>query len=80
MFKFHKKLFPNFKLDCFLLSFLSMTGASWLLRGHPWTSGILLFGLDHALMLKTRIMTMQSPAPFYGMYMIVYMLKLESSS
>ena len=39
-------------------------------------SGILLFGLDHALILKVRIMTMGSFGPLDSLYRVVYMLKL----
>ena len=36
----------------------------------------MLFGLDHALILKVRIMTMGSSAPLDSVYRIVYRFKL----
>jgi hypothetical protein len=45
-----------------------MFGTSCLLSSLPLKSGILLFGLDHALIVMVRVMTV---------YRIVYMLKVE---
>ncbi len=53
-----------------------MSGTSWLLSSLPRRSAILLFVLDHALILKVRIMTMGFFGPLYSVYRIVYMLKL----
>jgi hypothetical protein len=46
------------------------------LASFPWKSGVFLFGLDHALILKLGIMTMGSSASFGGVHRVVYKFKL----
>jgi hypothetical protein len=41
-----------------------MPGTSWLLSSLPQNNGKLLLSLDYALILKMRVMTMGSSAPF----------------
>ncbi len=48
--------------------FLSMSETSWLLSSIPQKSSTLLFGLDHALILKVRVMIMESSAPLDSVY------------
>jgi hypothetical protein len=55
------KIFVDF-LPCFLLMLGSLSSL-------PQKTGILPFSLDHALILKEKIMTMASSEPFNSIYM-----------
>jgi hypothetical protein len=65
-----------FHANFFWPCLLSMSGTSPSMSRLPWKSGILLFALDHALILKVGIITMGSSGPLDGMDRIVLALKL----
>jgi hypothetical protein len=58
-----RNIIPEFyPSESITLGFLLTVGTFWLLSSLPQMSGILLFDLDHALILQVRIMTMGSSA------------------
>ena len=57
-----------------------MSGISWSLRSLPQKSGsILLFGLDHALILKDEEYDLGYSAPLDSVYWILYVFNLVFS-
>jgi hypothetical protein len=48
---------------------------SWLMSSLPLKIGILLYGLNYALILKAKIMNMGSSGPLDSVYKIVYVFK-----